>query len=76
MSSHFLLAVWGIIILELIQMVTTSHETYWYLVIKWNDPAAIQNGEFAWSSMAMPLLDGISEHERLKSLCCDVLMEC
>lgn len=50
--------VYGLFVLEIVQTVTTSHQTYWYMVKNWNNPGALVL--FPWSAMTVPTIDGLS----------------
>lgn len=52
----------GVFFLEIAQMVTTTHETYWYLISNWDNPSDVVEGHFPWSAMTIPLIDGLSEY--------------
>lgn len=53
------LPVYGLLLLEVVQTVTTSHQTWWYMVTNWNNPGALVL--FPWSAMTVPTIDGLSE---------------
>lgn len=53
------LIVCTLIILELVQTATSTHQAWWYGVTNWNNPSALL--EFPWSAMTLPTMSGISE---------------
>ena len=55
------LPVYSLLVMEIVQTVTTSHQTYWYMVLNWNNPGALVL--FPWSAMTVPTIDGLSERK-------------
>ncbi|THH17015.1 hypothetical protein EW146_g3717 [Bondarzewia mesenterica] len=48
---------YGVLVLEVVQTVTTTHQTWWYMVTNWNNPASLVL--FPWSAMTVPTIDGL-----------------
>lgn len=53
------LSVGILIVLELVQTATSTHQAWWYGVTSWNNPSALL--EFPWSAMTLPTMSGLSE---------------
>ncbi|KAI0645040.1 hypothetical protein C8Q79DRAFT_912274 [Trametes meyenii] len=51
------MAVWALLILELVQTATTTHQAWYYGVSSWNDPGALLT--FPWSASTVPIMAGI-----------------
>lgn len=50
--------VYGLLILELVQTATTTHQAWYYGVTLWNSPEKLLT--FPWSAPTVPIMAGIS----------------